>query len=86
MIPKNTSGKSQEEEKKGFERAKSIKVEVYMKAGIVFRAQNYKANIDMDNLNKNNNDYFEIKKHLYEINYKPLDCICDKKNQDLFSI
>ena len=83
MIPKNTSGKSQEEEKKGFERTK---IEVYNKAGIVFRAQNYKADIEMDNLNTKNNDYAEIKKILSDINYKPLDCLSDKKNQDLYSI
>ncbi len=37
----------------------------------------------MENLNYGNNDYFEIKKLLDGIKYKPIDCMTDKKGQDL---
>jgi hypothetical protein len=33
----------------------------------------------MKNLNPKNNDFFEIKKELNKLEYKPLDCICDTK-------
>ena len=77
MIQKNNLGKPLEEEKKGSEITKSTKGKVYKKTGVVFRAQNYKADIDMDNLNTKNNDYFEIKKILSGLTYKPLNCLSD---------
>ena len=87
MIPKDYSFKSHEEEKKGGETIKSNKkTKVYKKTAIVFRAQKNKEFINMDNLNPKNNDYFEIKKQLSTLGYKPLDCMTDQKNQDLYSI
>ena len=86
MISKSNTSKFQEEEKKGLEKTKSAKAKVYKKTGVVFRAQNYKDDINMEDLNPKNNDYFEIKKILSSLGYKPLDCLTDKKNQNLYSI
>ena len=70
---------NQEEEKKG-----GTPANVYIKQGIIFRAQRY-SDIGLKNLNPKNNDYFEIKKKLSK-SYKPLDCISDQKFQDLNSL
>lgn len=50
--------------------------EIYKRSAIVFRAQKY-ASIKMTDLWAKNSDFFEIKKHLSSIGYKPLDKITD---------
>ena len=71
--------KSNQEEEKS--RGDDGVASVYIKSAIVFRAHKYEA-IGMDNLNSRNDDYFEIKKKLNEIGYKPLDCMADKGHQE----